>query len=541
MHHAQHRRHVDEPVQALPGGKAQAPHGRVRGRQRQGHQQHQRDEPHGDEAPLGDVLEDAAQRQPLVHHRVREEVQHRVGEGHEPQHLSQPQGPRPREEQLERRTRQGHQEEHQRQEPGLVEHHLDDVGSQFALQPLHEQQRQRTQAPHQDGGLEPGKRGGGHGSVVLAQVHARIEGGDLLRVAVEGQRGTAAELPNAPLGGLAPARVIHRRVHVRVEAVLVGRREVPRGGRLTLGERDADDGFDALEAVLPRHHQPQGRAVLGRQRLAIEPRGQQGERVDRLVQAQPFHIGPVQHAALLTGHLLRVLQGGEGHVLRTARGLHALDQLPQRDAQPGDDHGPGLHAAHPVDALLRREPGEELVDVHRLRLVHLAVHDDGPGPRLERMGVLDRIPLVEPELIEVVVGGDVVVGRLRLVRVVRPQGFLGDRRLIRGRLGGPCLASCFGRGRCFAGPGALGAQQVEASSHGRGRPEKEARVLDELAAPPVERLGGHFGLRGLRRLLVGHGSLPYAAGRASVTEARASFMRHSAHQGVEGDSWCSQW
>ena len=59
------------------------------------------------------------------------------------------------------------------------------------------------------------------GSEVRAQVHAGIEPGDLLGVAVEHQRRAPAGLADALLGGLAPARMVHLRVDVGVEAVLV--------------------------------------------------------------------------------------------------------------------------------------------------------------------------------------------------------------------------------------------------------------------------------------------------------------------------------
>src|SRR5215204_3488853 len=57
-------------------------------------------------------------------------------------------------------------------------------------------------------------------SEVFLQVHARIQAGDLVGVAVEGQRGPPTEVADATLGGLAPARVVDGGVDVGVEAVL---------------------------------------------------------------------------------------------------------------------------------------------------------------------------------------------------------------------------------------------------------------------------------------------------------------------------------
>src|SRR5438132_1131858 len=103
----------------------------------------------------------------------------------------------------------------------------------------------------------------------LAQVHAGVEAGHLLGVAVERQRRAASDLADPSLRRLAPARMVDRRVHVRGEAVLAGRREVPRGRRLGLDEADAHDRLDALEPVLPRDDEAERRAVLVRQRRRV--------------------------------------------------------------------------------------------------------------------------------------------------------------------------------------------------------------------------------------------------------------------------------
>jgi hypothetical protein len=54
---------------------------------------------------------------------------------------------------------------------------------------------------------------------------------------------------------------------------------------LFLDEADLDDGFNAFEAVFPRYDQPDRRSVLRRQRFAVEPHGQDRQRVHRFVQA----------------------------------------------------------------------------------------------------------------------------------------------------------------------------------------------------------------------------------------------------------------
>src|SRR2546426_12421020 len=89
--------------------------------------------------------------------------------------------------------------------------------------------------------------------VELLQVHPRVERRDLVRVAVEHERIASAQLANPPLRRLAPARVAHLGVDVRVEAVLARRGLVPGGLGLVGSEPHAHQRLPALEAVLPRH------------------------------------------------------------------------------------------------------------------------------------------------------------------------------------------------------------------------------------------------------------------------------------------------
>src|SRR5690606_18458498 len=67
---------------------------------------------------------------------------------------------------------------------------------------------------------------------VLAQIHPRVQVRDLVRVAVEHEHLAAAELADAALALLAPARVVHLWVDVGVEPVLVRRRLHPGGAGL---------------------------------------------------------------------------------------------------------------------------------------------------------------------------------------------------------------------------------------------------------------------------------------------------------------------
>src|SRR5436190_19194650 len=95
---------------------------------------------------------------------------------------------------------------------------------------------------------------------------------DLLRVAVEHQRRPATELADAPLARLAPARMIYVRVHVGIETVFAGVFYVPGSRGLLSNQTDLDDRLDALESILPRHHQTDRRAVLHRHCLTVQSR-----------------------------------------------------------------------------------------------------------------------------------------------------------------------------------------------------------------------------------------------------------------------------
>src|SRR5262245_40357104 len=85
------------------------------------------------------------------------------------------------------------------------------------------------------------------GLVELLEVHAGVEGGDLIPVAVEHERVAALQLADATLRRLAPPGVAHFRVHVRVEAILAGSGFIPGRLRLVGREPDAHDGLAALE------------------------------------------------------------------------------------------------------------------------------------------------------------------------------------------------------------------------------------------------------------------------------------------------------
>src|SRR6267378_4208203 len=100
---------------------------------------------------------------------------------------------------------------------------------------------------------------------VTTQVEALVQARDLVGVAVKHQRRLARgekAAANMPLRSLAPARVVHLRIYVRKETVLVRCRSRPGVDGLVLGEADLDDRLGALEAVFPRQVHAQRCAVL---------------------------------------------------------------------------------------------------------------------------------------------------------------------------------------------------------------------------------------------------------------------------------------
>ena len=178
------------------------------------------------------------------------------------------------------------------------------------------------------------------------------------------------------------------------------------------------DRLDALEAVLPRHHQAHRRAVLIGQRLAVQADGQDG-RAD----ASPHPGAGLRRRARRGWNRPRWPGISAGRpasrtrrYLALAVGSTRLSSVRQREADPRDHHRPAFHAAHAVDALLERRRLDEIVEVVvppalPTRPSTLTVQ----GLVLQGVRVLGGIALVGAEFVEVVVAGDVLEGRGWLV------------------------------------------------------------------------------------------------------------------------------
>src|SRR5262249_47517865 len=129
--------------------------------------------------------------------------------------------------------------------------------------------------------------------------------------------------------------------------------------------------------------------------------------------------------------------------------------------------------------------------------------------RAERAGILGRVLLADPELVEVVVRGHVAVGCPRLVRAVRA-------------LDGDEIGRCRGRRLVLLPRRAAPAHEPrEAAAHaGAGRSEQR-RIPDELATTDPEALGRD--LRRRRRLAEGIAHSPFRcclAPEVSIAAAR---------------------
>ena len=219
-------------------------------------------------------------------------------------------------------------------------------------------------------------------------------------------------------------------IHIGVEAILARLRHVPAGQRLLLGEANGDNALDALESVLPRYDEPQRRPVLVRQYLAVETHCQDRQGVRCFLYGQAFAVGPVERTPAQPRHLPGVIQRFEGDVLRLRRRLEPLDDFGKRDADPGNDHRPGLDTAHAVDALLEIEWLDKVVEVERAGLLYVPVNRDRPGACFEVLCVAKRIVLAGAELVIVVVGRDVLVTIGLLGRAERALAHIRQLRAV---------------------------------------------------------------------------------------------------------------
>ena len=134
----------------------------------------------------------------------------------------------------------------------------------------------------------------------------------------------------------------------------------------------------------------------------------------------------------------------------------------------------------PVDALLEGLEVHQILDAVIARLRDHPIDLDRPRRDLHRAGVLGRVALLEAELVEIVVGGDVLVG-VHLVGGDKLGIAFRDEGVLRTQI----------RRRLARGQRRTGRQPDRAS----------CRRPNELAARPVDRLRRDFREWEIARLL----------------------------------------
>src|SRR5581483_12246150 len=157
-----------------------------------------------------------------------------------------------------------------------------------------------------------------------------------------------------------------------------------------------------------------------------------------------------------------------------------------RVADPRNHHRPAFDATVAVDAVLQRRKLQQGVDIKFLRLIYIAFDRNRPRPRAQALGQVRRRVLVGAEFVEVVVIGDVFVGRLLLIG--------RKRALNRGKLGS-------GLDRRWR----RNSPQTLAGDRGAG---SYSRSRHELAAVHVNTLRGDFGREYVGGLLDQHKVVP---------------------------------
>src|SRR5210317_504278 len=176
---------------------------------------------------------------------------------------------------------------------------------------------------------------------VTPEVQAFVEIRDLFAVPVEHQSGLfAGEYAGTdpPFPCLAPAWVVDLGVHVGVETVLVRLRHVPAGFRASFAKANLYNALDALEAVFPRHNQPDRCAILVGQYFAVQSYGKNGQWVGCFLDCQPFAIRPLENTSANARHALGIVERFKGKVLCFGCGLQVPDDIGERDPDPRYDH-----------------------------------------------------------------------------------------------------------------------------------------------------------------------------------------------------------
>jgi len=148
----------------------------------------------------------------------------------------------------------------------------------------------------------------------------------------------------------------------------------------------------------------------------------------RLIDPQSLDVRPVEHGGALPRHLLRRVESRELDVLRAGGWLEAREELAEGEADPRHHQRPRLDAAEAIDALLERLSLEEVLEVEPAAHLGLARDRHAPGSGAHHARIFAGRFLVGAELVEVVVGGDLVVSVGLLAHRIARVPLVGERR-----------------------------------------------------------------------------------------------------------------
>src|SRR6266404_9183665 len=120
--------------------------------------------------------------------------------------------------------------------------------------------------------------------IIRPQIHSLVKMANLVRIAIEQKGRARAILADTVLHPLAIAWVRDIGIYVGIKPVRCRPLYVPGRRGLIRHQTNLHNRLDALESVFPGRNQANWRAILRRQRLAIEPRRQNRQGIQGFVQ-----------------------------------------------------------------------------------------------------------------------------------------------------------------------------------------------------------------------------------------------------------------
>jgi len=299
-----------------------------------------------------------------------------------------------------------------------------------------------------------------------------VQVGDIFPVAVIDYRGLgvpgkARARTDDAFRGLGPAGVRFVGVDVGDEAVFVGDEGIPERGRLAIEKFDFDDRFCPFKPVFPRNHHPDGGPILFGEGFAVNSGGEKSQIVRHFLNRQPLRVGPgiIGRPETRTLGDFGVVKGREADEFRLGGGFDIFQQQPHREADPGNHHRPGLHAAKSVNPFFEGKFFLEVVEIVGFGIFHQSGDFHPPVVRGQGLGRFPNGLRAAKFVIVVVAGGEIFGGDgasgVGKVGVLRQVGIGLSGRLT---AGGGILASSQGQD----GGGYTGADEDTAPLHRLG-------------------------------------------------------------------------